>query len=468
MTSLSNKYKLVDPKSIIIPPDRQRSGGAEIDTSDIEPSIKARGIYHPIIVTEGMILVTGERRTRAALKLGLKLVPIRFDGELSPIERKIVELEENERRADLPWRDHVASIAELHKLYGAQAEQEAEPWSAKRTAEMLFYDTGHLSKVLRIARDLASPKITGAPTLAAAYNILSRLDERRIGDAISSIGEASRELPAKPQGLGQPQVAGTPEAEKAQQAAPQAPQVPSMTPAEGSILQQDFLEWVRGYSGPKFNFIHCDFPYGINLFDGEQGGKGKSEGYDDDPNVYWKLIEEFCKNRDRFLAASSHIMFWLSVDFIGDTIELFAKLAPELRFNPKPLIWSKTDNVGVLADPKRGPRHIYETALIASREDRFIVRATSDWYGSTTDKAHHPSTKPEPMLRYFMQMFVDEHTTMFDPTCGSGSSLRAAESLGAAYVLGLEKDPDHCSAARSALKQFRAKALMAKMAGRGT
>jgi len=42
-----------------------------------------------------------------------------------------------------------------------------------------------------------------------------------------------------------------------------------------------------------------------------------------------------------------------------------------------------------------------------------------------------------------MQMFVDENTTLLDPTCGSGSALRAAESLGARHVLGLEKDEEY-------------------------
>jgi DNA modification methylase len=46
--------------------------------------------------------------------------------------------------------------------------------------------------------------------------------------------------------------------------------------------------------------------------------------------------------------------------------------------------------------------------------------------------------KPEAILRHFFEMFVDENTLMLDPTCGSGTALRAAKSLGAA--LGIEKN----------------------------
>jgi tRNA G10 N-methylase Trm11 len=59
------------------------------------------------------------------------------------------------------------------------------------------------------------------------------------------------------------------------------------------------------------------------------------------------------------------------------------------------------------------------------------------------------------MLRHFFQMFVDENTRLLDPTCGGGSALRAAESLGASQVLGLEINKEYADNARVALKNFR-------------
>lgn len=463
-SKFSKSIKHIDPKSIIILEGRQRSGGAAIDTSDLEPSIRARGIFNPLVITKDLELIAGERRLRTALKLSHSTVPVRFMEELDPIERKIVELEENERRKDLEWKDHVRAIAELHKLYGQSASAQGDPWSNQQTADMLFYSPSLISKVLRISRDIASPKIANAPTLAAAYNILMRVDERRIGDAMSSISDAGMAMPVEAKAVPPaPKVEPTlgdiglaPEEPKT------LPTAPTPLPRLESILQESFLDWAPAYSGPKFSFVHCDFPYGVNLFAGPQSGRDKWENYDDDPDVYWALIRCFCEHRDKFMAASAHMMFWFDMDFYQDTLELFAKLAPEISFRRKPLIWNKTDNAGILSDPKRGPRHIYETCFIASRDDRFIVRAVSDSYGCHTQKDLHPSVKPEPMLRYFMGMFVDEHTTMLDPTCGSGASLRAAESLGAGHVLGLEINPEFCGGARSALRQFRTKAAMAR------
>jgi len=59
------------------------------------------------------------------------------------------------------------------------------------------------------------------------------------------------------------------------------------------------------------------------------------------------------------------------------------------------------------------------------------------------------------MLRYFMSMLVDETTSLFDPTCGSGASLRAAEDLGANLVLGLELDPTYAKSANDATLRAR-------------
>ena len=105
-----------------------------------------------------------------------------------------------------------------------------------------------------------------------------------------------------------------------------------------------------------------------------------------------------------------------------------------------PLIWHKSDNIGILSDAKRGPRNVYETCLFGSRGDRYIVRPVSNLMPSPTVQTIHMSEKPQIMLEKFMSMFVDKYSVVLDPTCGSGSAIRAARNLKANYILGLEKD----------------------------
>src|SRR5712664_126231 len=432
------EFDYVATDSIIVDrPTRQRSDN---DPGDLVDSVRRLGILNPIIIHRDKRLVAGERRLEAAKTLGLPDVPVRFFENLAPDVAQIIELEENLKRKDLPWRDQVKAIAQLHDLY-----MKVDPkWTQVKTASAVGLYPGHISEILRVWSDIDNPMIAQAQGMKSAYNMLSRRDERAADEAFSEIMEAGASFfDDEPEQLA-PGVVAEPKAAK------------PLSAPETSILLADFLSWAPSYTGPKFNFIHCDFPYGIDVFSGPQSGKQKWETYNDGADIYWKLIETLCNNLDTLMAHEAHLMFWFSMEHYSATLAKFAKLAPGLCFSPFPLIWTKSDNVGVLPDPKRGPRRIYETAFMASREDRLIAHPVSNSYHAPTNKALHPSTKPEPVLRHFFEMFVDGSTRMLDPTCGSGSSLRAAESLGAKHVLGLEVSEEYCSSAQSALRAFRA------------
>jgi DNA modification methylase len=158
------------------------------------------------------------------------------------------------------------------------------------------------------------------------------------------------------------------------------------------------------------------------------------------------------------MADSSHIIFWLSMSKLEETWVFFREHLPQVSLWQNPLIWHKSDNKGVLADPDRGPRHTYEVALFGSTGDRKLVGAKADSYSAPTNRANsiHQSEKPQPMLEFFLSMVVDKHSRVFDPTAGSGSALRAAERLGADSILGLDVSEEYVTAANKAIKQQRA------------
>lgn len=481
--ALINGTEMVPIAQIIVKQEaRQRQG--ELKTEDLQKSI-ARvgegelniGIINALVVERSSnVLVAGERRLTAALALGHTLVPVRWTDQLDPVDAQIIELEENIKRKDLEWQDLVRGIGRIHRLF-----REKDPdWTMTETAEEVSLTQGTVSMYLRIEAELSDTRIAGMGTAREAYNILGRRDQRAQGDALEELlgGAAPQPVaepetkviigvdPAKPGSegtvytlqntkTGEVKVITKAEAEKIQAKLPAKPKAQELF---SGILNESFLTWAPRYTGPKFNLIHCDFPYGVNLFDGPQGrGAEPSAGYVDTASTYDELIIALCENLDRLMTLSGHLMFWLSADtkIVAETVAKFAKLAPSLAFHKFPLIWFKSDNSGIASDPTHGPRHVYETCLLASRSKRQIVRVKADTYSSGTDKRLHPSTKPESMLRHFMEMLVDENTLMLDPTCGSGASLRAAESLGAKHVLGLELDVDFCEAAQKELKRFR-------------
>lgn len=478
MPSATDHYASLSPTAIVVPAARQRSA-IDIEKDGLRASVLARGILSPLLVTPTNELVAGQRRLTTALALGLASVPVRYvaDG-LLPTELRMIELEENIRRSELPWRDECRAVAELHSLWSATRAN----WRMLDSQNELGHD---VPKWLRVARELSNPRIAQAPSFWGAYNICKRIDDRSADailedishhsssmfDALDNADETANEelggitpatensaeanegsLPVNSGGANVCEHAAPPSLSRT--SAPRA----TRTSAE-SVICADFAEWARSYDGPRFNFVHCDFPYGVGVSSGQWGGKHSEDEfkYEDSPDVYWDLITTLCANRERLMTPTAHLMFWLSSDITTQfqTIETFRKLAPEMIFQPRPLVWLKSDNAGIVPDPKRGPRWIVETALMASRGDRTLVRTLANAYAAPTARTLHPSAKPEPVLRHFFSMFVDSTTRMLDPTCGAGSALRAAESLGASAVLGIERSEEFCASARKALGDYR-------------
>jgi ParB/RepB/Spo0J family partition protein len=455
---ISLETHLFSIASITISPDRQRSG--EIVTTDLEHSISTNGLINPIIVSRDGTLIAGERRLTACKRLGLDQIAVRFFDELSPDEAQIIELEENVRRKDLNWRDEIRAIARIHEIHKTMDSG----WNRNKSAAKLGISPEYMSQYLRVHRELDSPKLAGATSLSSAYNILSRADQRKNADILSDVLESVKGTFDKiGQGGGQDKVNDDKSDEDKKfdsnpgpgSTSTSSPPPPKPAPQE-SLLNLSFFDWTETYSGPTFNFIHCDFPYGVNVFGGTMAGGQTAGDYNDSPDVYFALIEHFCKNLDVFASQSAHVLFWFAMEHYTKTIEMFQELAPDLVIQKYPIVWFKSDNTGIVPDTRRQPRRVYETALIMSRGDRFIVKPVANTYAAPVDKTYHPSTKPEPMLRHFFQLFVDDTTTLFDPTCGGGSALRAAESMHAKRVLGLEQDPEHFKNAQSALRSFRA------------
>lgn len=422
----SGQFHLVPIDHITVNRDRrQRRELVAID--DLADSIRRLGLIHPIVITRELELVAGERRLAAIRMLKWPNVAAQYTDELDIPTLLAIELEENVKRLDIPWQDQAMALHDYHQLRTSQ-----EPgWTASATAEAVGLTKGHVSKMLQVAAELVSGNkmIVEAPKLSTAYGIVERAQERKDAQVLKGLKET----------IG-------------------VSHDPAGAEHQESILTTDFREWVHVHQAPRFNFLHCDFPYGIGADSFNQGGAPSHGGYIDTQETWFKLMETLGKATNLVCAPSCHLMFWFAMRK-GDR-RLYEPTALALErmgwdINPMPLIWMKSDGSGIIPDPERGPRQIYETCLFGSRGDRKITRAVANAYAAPTVRDRHMSEKPEPMLRHFFQMFVDEHTVMLDPTCGSGSALRAAESLSAKFVLGLEINGEFADRAREALERSR-------------
>lgn len=456
----------------IVRDERQR---AKIVTSSLRESIAKRGVLQAIIVEElpegaarPYRLIAGERRLTASIELGYAGIPARLLSDLTPSEAQLIELEENIKREDLPWQDLVRAIGKIHRLLG-------EPPLAA-TADAIGGSVPWISLMLTVESAIDEERIAASGSAREAYNLLVRRKQREDEDGLEAlIGVLAGEPVAQPQPqpmefvegeLMLPQTRETLTRDELTSGftTPSARPVALAPALSKTILHESFLHWAPKYSGEKFNLIHCDFPYGVGLFSSNgvrtgdarsQMGRDGSEAYSDRPDDYFGLLDCLLTNLDRLLSVSGHVIFWYSEKHGAETRAEFAKRASSLVLQPFPLIWVKSDNAGIASDVRLGPRHVYETALMATRGRRPVVEVRADAYSAPTDKRWHVSAKPEPMLRHFFGMLVDGSTRLLDPTCGSGSAVRAAESLNARSALGLEIDETTCGNARMALRQAR-------------
>ena len=436
----SGNFSYVSVKSIIIDRDERQRTELE-DIESLAESIKRNGLINPIVVTRDHVLVAGERRLTAHKHLGFDSIAVQYVEDLSDAELQILELEENIRRVDLPWKDLVKSVAKFHKLMS----QENESWSPEQTADELNIARTTVGKYLMVQRAIEDnvEGVVNAPKLSQAANFATRFNERKkaatMRDLTASLAPSAPASPVltAPDGMDIP-----------------AETTPAPVPAQrryADLINTDFTKWADTVQDTPFNLIHCDFPYGVNAGDTKgQTGAAAFGHYADKPDDYFNLVSQFLAKQDNFIGPSAHMIFWFSMDFYQETVELFREKGWVV--NRFPLIWFKSDNTGVIPDANRGPRRVYETALFMTRGDRKIVRAVGNCVGNPVKKEFHVSEKPKPMLEHFFRMLVDETTVMLDPTAGSGNAVAVAESLGAHYSLGLERDKDFYENAKINLK----------------
>lgn len=471
MTEMLNPSRISIPRS-----DRQRRDLG--DLSDLKASIKKIGQINPIVVRMEpsgeadqdsiVVLVAGERRLTACKELEI-LVRVEFWENLTSRQAKEIELEENLKRSDLDWRDKIRAVGELHRLY----LEENSSWDPKQTAERLSLHFTTVYDILAVEKNLDKLILKDALGIEHAYSLLQRQAERKAAEIVGAIAEGAKQA----FGAGSPTVQASPPALASfasearavgaqTQAGPTASTISTQSPTQTSpspILNLDFLLWAQSYTGPKFNLIHCDFPYGVGFKQFAKSVGQTSDDYDSTEDIYLKLLSGFVEFSPKFVSYSSHIVFWFSMSYYEITKEKLRSAG--FYVHDHPLIWVKSDNAGIVpGQDGQFPRRTYETALLASNGRRPLIKAIANGISApSTANPIHPSHKSEVVLKHFFSGLIDQTTDVLDPTCGSGAALRAAEDLGARSILGLELNSDYCKSALAATQNAR---LLRKISGK--
>ena len=453
-------FKIIPIENIIVNRDnRQRQELTGIE--ELANSIAADGLINPITVNEKNELICGERRLAAHKHLGLVEIAVHYFEDLPEIAQFTIELQENLKRESLSWQDTAAAVIKVHEA--SMADQEF--WSREATGELLGMTGRTVGVYLRVGLAVAEGdgSLAAEKTLIGAKNKSERRNKRKADAELEMLSDI---IAGPAAGLDKLVLEAEKDASKSSDS--KAPRVSKIlerpTEEENCTFRVgDSAEFMRSYAGTKFNFLHCDFPYGINHQDSEMGGAVKYGSYEDSEDVYWNLCDALISSMNKVLQTEAHIMFWLSMEHYEKTVAMFSKV-PNLTVYKSPMVWLKSCNTGIVKDPKRTPRNVLEYCLYMNRGGKEIITNVANAYSAPSGKANrlHQSEKPVPVLKHFFRMFVDQYTKMLDPTCGAGSAIRAASCFKVREALGVDLDPSYIDVANTAYREHKIKADLNK------
>ena len=401
------------PSKVIVGSRFRKSSG---NLNDLKKSIASIGLLNPITLDKESNLVAGFRRLEAwkALYGDERPIPYSLFTRTSTKANR-AELEENTIRKDFTWQERNAAIADHREKTG----------SSTKTASALGISVRSVNqhKQVRENFDLVKDK----PTFMTALETIQRSQVRKERRGVETIINAI--VTEEPEG---PTI--------------KAPNPSPPPPPTTNLINDDFVSWAREYKGPRFDVVHCDFPYGINLEKKETDRKSQAlktfdKTYDDSFEIYDELLTCLIRSNQKLLAIDSWIIFWFSPKNLEFTKQKIEKHT-DWKIDPFPFIWDRTP-LGVLPSTRFHLRRNYEMALIISKGSPEVVKNGGNIFRDNMKGRVHPSEKPRAMLKHLLSNFIEEGMSFLDPTFGSGNSILVAKDLKALPIFGVEQDKEY-------------------------
>jgi ParB family chromosome partitioning protein len=195
------------------------------DLSELEASLKASGLLQPITVrklgSDSYELIIGERRLRAATKIGWTEIPAVVKENKEVDERTLLTLAlvENLQRADLNPLEEAQGYKRLTDEFGLTQQQVADAVGKDRSTIANFL------RVLSLPAPVRQMLSEGLLTLGHARALLALLDDRRMPEFASEVVAKQlsvREVERRVREANEP--ARPPNAEQARRRSPALPE----------------------------------------------------------------------------------------------------------------------------------------------------------------------------------------------------------------------------------------------------
>ena len=418
------------PQDIIVRDNLPRYRKNSVKVKKLLESILEKGQLHPIIVTENHELVAGGRRLAACLLGGVD-VRCTYKINLTLIQIRELELEENLQREDLSPADEADAIADLHvlkqEIYGETSSGREGGWRLVDTADAISMSKGTVIDNINISAALKD------------------FPELRILKTRKAIKKAVK---------GCQQVVDRAEAVQEWEALIEKENKVELLLKDATIDMEELED-------NSIDVLLTDPKYGIEIdkiatsIGGTTGGLSTS-GYkfDDSPEDALKLYRLLAPKSYRFTTENAHAWIFVAPEFFETVRNMMIGAGWDAYI--KPIIWVKRES-GQCNMPERWPSSCYEMILYCRKAtSKLVVQGMPDWIPEDPvleSKRLHISEKPVPLLRKLLTRTSLPGQRLYDPFMGSGSSLEAglAQKL---IVRGCDESVDAYNAASKRIADY--------------
>lgn len=416
--------------------DRQRKERSTKEIGDLKVSILSKGLMHPPVVwrdvaTNTWVLIAGETRLLALDAIASEKlhfvcdtkvilpgeVPITELTDLTFADLFEAEFEENEFRRPLSWQDRALALSKLHSLRQGENPKQSFTETATALAEKAPSTKGnsvaHLRETIRestvIAKHLTDPKISNARNHKEALQLILKKE----GEALEAELIRRGEFKAK---------------------------------AEASALIEvrngDSLLIMPQLEAERFDLILADPPYGIkNDGAGLRCRTVHHHDYEDTPDVARAILQAIIQEGFRVTKPRANMFVFGDIDLFP----LFKTMAGQMGWVPfrTPITWRKS-NEGLAPWGSAGFRRTKEWIFYATKGQRGLLQSPPDvldFKRVARNEREYGAEKPLDLIRFLIEITTFPNEAVFDPCCGSGTTLAAARQL-KRRALGIEKDLD--------------------------
>lgn len=386
----------------------------QLHVEELAASIKRFGLLNPITLNEeDNSLVAGFCRLMATATLGESEIEYRYVSQLSQIDRKELELEENVRRKNLEWYEEAAAIAEIHALKKAQDPN----WTIEKTSAMLGKSMGSTSEAISAGEEMKKkPEIKKEKNATAAVRKI-QLDRKL------AARHSAQEIIRNASGGG----------------------------FKAEILQGDARELIRKEPSESYDCVVSNLPFGVDLQLKNEGAVENRTVYRDDEDHIVSVVMDVVPEIYRVLKPDSWAVLFFDIGKITYSDEL-KKLKPfcegeARRFNqwrramglrwwleeagfsyvtPRPAIWVKPNKTqGIIGNPQKGMIVAYEAMLFAAKGEAVLLKQGRQnifvFDSLLTSEREFALQMPQNLCKTLLDMVVLGGARVLDPFAGSGS-----------------------------------------------